>query len=155
MGNTGQTRISYELDTIDTAIVEKLRKEGRAPFAQIAKELAVSPGMIRVRYNHLIENGYLKISAITNPLQMGYETMAMIGIRVDGNKLMEVANRISEFEEVIYLVITSGSFDILAEIRAKDQGHLLKFLAEKLYMVDGVRESDSFLHLKIVKEIYY
>jgi Lrp/AsnC family transcriptional regulator for asnA, asnC and gidA len=81
--------------------------------------------------------------------------MAMIGIRVDGNKLMEVANRISEFEEVIYLVITSGSFDILAEIRAKDQGHLLKFLAEKLYMVDGVRESDSFLHLKIVKEIYY
>jgi Lrp/AsnC family transcriptional regulator for asnA, asnC and gidA len=155
MGNNGQTRTSFEVDTTDLAIVEKLRKDGRVAFAQMAKELGVSPGMIRARYNHLIESGYLKIMAITNPLQMGFETMAMIGIRVDGNKLLDVANRISEFNEVIYLVITSGSYDILAEIRAQDQAHLLNFLTEKLYKIDGVRESDSFLHLKIVKEIYY
>lgn len=155
MGDTAQTRNTFQLDRVDTAIIEKLRKDGRSPFSQIAEELGVSPGMIRARYNHLVESGYLKIMAITNPLQMGFETMAMIGIRVDGNRLLEVAEQISKFDEVIYLVITSGSFDILAEIRAQDQGHLLGFLTEKLYKIDGVRESDSFLHLKIVKEIYY
>jgi Lrp/AsnC family transcriptional regulator for asnA, asnC and gidA len=148
-------RYPIELDEIDASIIEKLRQDGRAAFAQMAQELNVSPGMIRARYNRLVENGCLKVVAITNPLQMGYETMAMIGIRVDGNKLLEVANKIAAFDEVIYLVITSGSYDILAEIRAHDHAHLLKLLTEKLYQIEGVRESDSFLHLKIMKEIYY
>ena len=155
MGKKEPPRITIKPDEVDTAIIEKLRQDGRATFAQMAQDLDVSPGMIRARYNRLIESGYLKVVAITNPLQMGYETMAMIGIRVDGNRLMEVANRISEFDEVIYLVITSGSYDILAEIRAHDQDHLLKFITEKLYQIEGIRESDSFLHLKIMKEIYY
>jgi Lrp/AsnC family transcriptional regulator for asnA, asnC and gidA len=147
--------IPVNLDEIDEAIIEKLRQDGRSSFAQMAQELNVSPGMIRVRYNRLVENNCLKVVAITNPLQMGYETMAMIGIRVDGIKLLEAANKIAGFDEVIYLVITSGSYDILAEIRVLDHTHLLNFLTEKLYLIDGVRESDSFLHLKIVKETYY
>lgn len=144
-----------DLDEIDHDIIRRLRQDGRSSFAQIAQELNVSPGMIRVRYNRLVDNDCLRVVAITNPLQMGYETMAMIGIRVDGDKLLEVAKQISGFDEVIYLVITSGSYDILAEIRAHDHTHLLKFLTEKLYLIEGVRESDSFLHLKIVKETYY
>lgn len=155
MDNSRSTRFSIELDEIDLAIIEKLRIDGRSAFSQMAQDLNVSPGMIRIRFNRLVENDCLKVVAITNPLQTGFETMAMIGIRVDGKKLLDVAKSISEFDEVIYLVITSGSFDILAEIRAQDQEHLLKFLTEKLYKIDGVRESDSFLHLKIVKEIYY
>jgi Lrp/AsnC family transcriptional regulator for asnA, asnC and gidA len=144
-----------EIDEIDSAIIEKLRLDGRTAFAQIAQELNVSPGMIRIRYNRLVQNGCLKVVAITNPLQMGYETMGLIGIRVDGNKLLEVANKIAIFDEVIYLVITSGSYDILAEVRTQDHAQFLKFLTEKLYQIDGVRGSESFLHLKIIKEIYY
>jgi Lrp/AsnC family transcriptional regulator for asnA, asnC and gidA len=146
---------SIELDKIDRLIIERLRKDGRASFAQIAQELNVSAGMIRVRYNRLVDSGCLKVVAITDPLQMGFETMAMIGIRVDGDRLMEVANKIAAFDEVIYLVITSGSYDILAEIRAHDHTHLLTFLTDKLYKITGVRESESFLHLKIMKEIYF
>jgi len=144
-----------EIDEIDSAIIEKLRLDGRTAFAQIAQELHVSPGMIRIRYNRLVQNSCLKVVAITNPLQMGYETMGLIGIRTEGNKLLEVANKIAAFEEVIYLVITSGSYDILAEIRTQDHAQFLKFLTEKLYQVDGVKSSESFLHLKIIKEIYY
>lgn len=149
------TNTQIELDDSDRRIIEMLRVNGRASFAEMAKMLDVSPGMVRVRYNRLVKSGCLRVTAISNPLNLGLETMAMIGIRVSGEMLMEVAEKISGLDEVIYLVITSGSYDILAEVRTQSQGHLLKFLTEKLYQIEGVRESESFLHLKILKEIYY
>jgi Lrp/AsnC family transcriptional regulator for asnA, asnC and gidA len=144
-----------ETDEIDLRIIEALQKDGRVAFAQIAEQLNVSPGMIRLRYNRLIEEGYLKVVAITNPLRMGFKTMAMIGIRADGSKLLEVAEKISKLDEVIYLVISSGRFDLFAEVVCRDHEDLLRFITEKLSTIDGLRESESFMHLKIVKEVYY
>lgn len=144
-----------ETDEIDLQIIDALRKDGRMAFAQIAELLNVSPGMIRLRYNRLAEQGYLKVVAITNPLRMGYKSMAMIGIRADGSKLLDVAEQIAKLEEVIYLVISSGRFDIFAEVVCRDHEHLLSFITEKLSTIDGVRESESFLHLKILKEVYF
>ena len=143
------------LDETDLNIIESLRKDGRVAFAQIAEQLGVSPGMIRQRYTRLVEDGFLKIVAVTNPLRMGYKTMAMIGICVDGSKLLSVAEKISKLDEVIYMVISSGRFDIFAEVVCRDHGDLLRFITEKLSTIDGVRESESFMHLKIVKEVYF
>ena len=143
------------IDTIDRKIMAALRADGRVALAKIAKDLGVSPGMIRLRYNRLIENGSIKIVAISNPLRMGYNTMALIGIRADGQKLLEIANKISALDEVIYLIVTSGAYDIIAEIICRDHAHLLQFLTERLYQVDGIRESETFMHLKIVKEVYF
>lgn len=143
------------LDETDLKIIETLRKDGRMAFAQIAEQLSVSPGMIRQRYNRLVDMGYLKVSAITNPLRMGLKTMAMIGVRVDGDKMVQIAEQIAAFDEVVYIVIVSGRYDILAEVFCRDHAELLTFLTEKLSRVDGVRETESFMHLKIVKEIYF
>ena len=143
------------LDETDRAIIDALHKDGRVAFAQIADQLGVSPGMIRQRYTHLVEQGFLKVVAITNPIRMGYKTMAMIGIRVDGSKLLSVAERISKLEDVIYLVVSSGRFDIFAEVVCRDHEDLLRFITEKLSTIEGVRESESFMHLKIVKEVYF
>lgn len=144
-----------ETDEIDLQIIEALQKDGRVAFAQIAEQLNVSPGMIRLRYNRLVEEGYLKVVAITNPLRMGFKTMAMIGIRADGSKLLEVAEKISKLDEVIYLVISSGRFDLFAEVVCRDHEDLLRFITGKLSTIDGVRESESFMHLKIAKEVYF
>ncbi len=143
-----------ELDSIDYHIIKRLRQDGRTPFTQIAQELNVSSGMIRMRYNRLVERGYLQIVAITNPLNIGYNAVALIGIRVDGKKLVEVAEAIAQLEEVDYLIITSGRFDLFAEVICRDHDELFHFLSEKLYQIDGVKESETFMHLKIVKEIY-
>jgi len=143
------------LDETDLKIIETLRKDGRVAFAQIAEQLGVSPGMIRQRYNRLVDMGYLKVAAITNPLRMGLKTMAMIGVRVDGDKMLQVAEQIAAFDEVVYIVIVSGRYDILAEVFCRDHAELLTFLTEKLSRVEGVRETESFMHLKIVKEIYF
>ncbi len=146
---------SSELDEIDRQIISILQQDGRVPFAQIAKQLKVSAGMIRIRYNRLAEMGVLRVVAITNPLRMGYQTLALIGIKVDGRALREIADQIAAMEEVIYLIIVSGGFDIIAEIVCRDQDDLLQFLTERLYKIEGVRESESFMHLKIVKEVYF
>jgi Lrp/AsnC family transcriptional regulator for asnA, asnC and gidA len=154
-----ETRISNsnvgELDEIDQKILEALRQDGRIPFAQIAEQLSVSPGMIRMRYNRMVEMGLLKVVAITNPLRMGYDAMAMIGIRADGKKMLEVAEKVAEFDEIVYLILTSGHYDIIAEVFCRDHADLLRFITEKLYSIEGVRESESFLQLKIVKEVYF
>ena len=143
------------LDEIDLKIIEALRKDGRVAFTQIAEQLGVSPGMIRQRYSRLVEQGFLKIVAITNPVRMGFRTMAMIGIRAEGSKLLDVAEKVSRIDEVIYMIITSGRFDIFAEVVCRDHEDLLRFITEKLSTIDGVRESESFMHLKIAKEIYF
>src|SRR5919109_4357081 len=147
--------VTSETDEIDLQIIDALRKDGRVAFAQIAEQLNVSPGMIRLRYNRLVEQGYLKVVAITNPLRMGFKTMAMIGIRAEGSKLLDVAERVARLDEVIYLVISSGRFDLFAEVVCRDHEDLLRFVTEKLSTIDGVRESESFLHLKIIKEVYF
>lgn len=144
-----------KLDAIDQHIIDALRKDGREAFAQIAERLKVSPGMIRQRYNRLVELGYLKVIAATNPLMMGKRTMAMIGVRTDGRKMLEVANKVSKFDEVVYVVFVSGGYDIMLEVFCKDHEDLLKFMTEKLAKVDGVRETESFIYLKIAKEIYF
>lgn len=143
------------LDEIDHQIIEVLQKDGREAFAQIAERLHVSPGMIRTRYNRLVEMGVLRVVAITNPLRMGYNTMALIGIKVDGAQLLEIANQIAGLSEVIYLIVVSGSFDIIAEVMCKDQSDLLNFLTERLYQIPGIRDTESFIHLKILKEVYF
>jgi len=143
------------LDETDQFILTALRKDGREAFSQIAEKLNVSPGMIRQRYNRLVELGFLKVVAITNPVQRGFKTMAMLGIRTDGRRMLEIADRIAALPEVVYLVVVSGQYDLMAEVFCRDPEDLLKFITEKLHAVEGVREVESFLHLKIVKEIYF
>jgi Lrp/AsnC family transcriptional regulator for asnA, asnC and gidA len=152
----GNNKQGFEkIDPSDQQIISMLQKDGRLSFAEMAEALHVSPGMVRLHYNRLVENGSLRVVAITNPLRLGYETMAMIGIRAEGNKVMQVAEKIKDLPDVIYLIVTSGKYDILAEVMCRDQADLLEFLTKKLYTIEGVRESETFMHLKIMKEVYF
>lgn len=142
------------LDAMDRAIIRALKNDGRLPFSTIAAQLHVSPGMIRQRVQRLVEAGVLQFVAVTHPLRTGYHTMALIGVKADGHRLREIANQIAAFEEVIYLAITSGTYNFLVEVTCIDNADLLRFLSEKLYSVEGVREAETFIYLDIVKEIY-
>jgi len=155
MENINGSEHRDRLDDIDRHIIDAMRVDGRVAFAQIAEQLNVSAGMIRQRYNRLVELGYLKVVAATNPLMMGKRTMAMIGVRTDGQKMFEVAKELEKFDEVVYIVCVSGRYDLMVEVFCRDNEDLLAFMTEKLAKVDGVRETESFIYLKIVKEIYF
>jgi Lrp/AsnC family transcriptional regulator for asnA, asnC and gidA len=141
-------------DEIDLQIIKILNEDGRASFAQIAQTLGVSPGMIRQRYNRLVEEGVLQVVAITNPMVLGLTTMAQIGVKVNVNRMQEIADQIASFEEVIYLVLLTGSYDLFVEVVCRDRSHLLDFLTNKLHSVEGVKEAETFVYLRIAKEVY-
>ncbi len=143
-----------KIDEIDRRIIAALKENGRTPFSQIAQELGVSPGMIRQRVQRLIEHGVMQIVAVTNPILMGFHTVALIGLKAEGRRLREIAHHIAQFEEVIYLVLTTGTYDILMEVVCRDNTHLLEFLTERLHTVEGVRDTETFVYLDIVKEVY-
>jgi Lrp/AsnC family transcriptional regulator for asnA, asnC and gidA len=142
------------LDDVDRQIIGALREDGRMSFARIAKRLGVSPGMVRQRYMQMVEDKVLQVVPVTNVTLLGYNMMAMIGIEVDGNRLIDIAREIAAFDEVIYLVICTGTYDLLVEARCRDTDHLLRFLTERLRSVKGVRTTETFTYLQIVKESY-
>jgi len=142
------------IDEIDQKIIKILNEDGRASFTHIAQTLEVSPGMIRQRYNRLVEEDVVQVVAITNPMLMGLTIMAQIGVKVNVNRFHEIADQIASFEEVIYLVLLTGSYDLFVEVVCRDRNHLLDFLTNKLHSVEGVKEAETFVYLRIAKEIY-
>ena len=143
-----------KIDEIDQKIIKMLNIDGRTPFAQMAKQLKVSTGMIRQRYHRLVDEGVLQVVAITNPLLMGFATMAQIGVKVDVSRMEEVAKEVALFDEVSYLVLLTGSYDLHVEVICRDKTHLLNFLTKKLHSIEGVKETETFMYLRIEKENY-
>ena len=130
-----------EVSALDKRIIEHLQTDGRRPFTQIANDLGVSEAAVRARTNRLIERGILQVVGVTDPLKLGFQQMAMIGIRCESDKLIEVSESLAEMPEVDYVVITAGTYDLLIETVCEDNEALLVFLAERLRAVDGVRET--------------
>jgi Lrp/AsnC family transcriptional regulator for asnA, asnC and gidA len=148
------SRTGDEISTLDKRIIEHLQQDGRRPFTQIAAELGVSEAAVRARTNRLVDRGILQIVGVTDPLKLGFQQQAMIGIRCERDRLIDVAEAVAEFPEVDYVVITAGSYDLLIETVCEDNTALLHFLADKLRRIDGVRDTETFVYLRMVKQTY-
>lgn len=140
------------VDEIDQRIIEALQQDGRRPFTKIAADLGISEASVRQRVSNLINNRVMQIVAVTNPIKLGYHMASMIGIRVRGEHLLQVAEQIAAFDEVIYLIICTGSFDLLAEVVCRDNDHFLHFLTDKLYKVPGVQQAETYTYLRVYKQ---
>lgn len=142
---------SPKVDEVDIAIIRKLQADGRRPYAEIAAELGLSPSTVQQRANRLIDSKLLQLTAVTDPMTLGISVMATVAIKADGTMLREAAAEIAKFSEVGYVAICTGPYDILIEVACKDNDHLLDFISDKLAEVEGVREIETFLYLRIVK----
>ncbi|SCL19615.1 Lrp/AsnC family transcriptional regulator, regulator for asnA, asnC and gidA [Micromonospora rhizosphaerae] len=140
------------LDDVAKQIIEQLQEDGRRPYAAIGKAVGLSEAAVRQRVQRLLDAGVMQIVAVTDPLQLGFPRQAMIGLRTDGD-LETVADRLAEFEEIDYVVITAGSFDLLAEVVCRNDAHLLEIL-QRLRAVDGVLATEAFVYLKLRKQTY-
>jgi Lrp/AsnC family transcriptional regulator for asnA, asnC and gidA len=143
-----------QLDPVDRGIVEALQAEGRRPFTRIARDLGISEAAVRQRVARLEAAGIIQVVAVTDPFVLGYQTMAMLGVSVDPAARTRVAEALRQLPEVSYLVLTAGSFDLLAEVVCEDNEHLLRFLSESLAGVEGIRAAETFVYLRLLKEAY-
>ena len=141
------------LDDIAKRIIEQLQKDGRRSYAAIAKDVGLSEAAVRQRIQRLLEAGVMQIVAVTDPLMLGFRRQAMVGVRAEGD-LRDVAERLGQLDEIDYVVLTAGAYDVLLEVVAEDDDHLLRVVNEQIRQVQGVRSTEIFMYLRLVKQTY-
>ncbi|MHB1508377.1 MAG: Lrp/AsnC family transcriptional regulator [Acidimicrobiales bacterium] len=144
---------SPTLDAVSKRLVEELQQDGRRSYTDLAKSVGLSEAAVRQRVRRLLDEGVMQIVAVTDPTTVGFSRQAMVGIKAEGD-LREIARRLSTLPELEYVVLCAGSFDILVELVCEDDERLLSLLDESIRSIEGVRETETFIYLRLVKQTY-
>jgi Lrp/AsnC family transcriptional regulator for asnA, asnC and gidA len=142
-----------DLDRVDKAIIHELQLDGRMPYTELSRRVGLSQPATRQRVNRLIDRGSMQVVAVTDPSTLGFDYPAMVGVDVDGD-IVEIADRLAQLEEISYLIITAGRYDILAEVVCSDAEHLLRFVNDQIRPLAGVSSVELFNYLRLVKQTY-
>ena len=140
------------LDDVSKRIIEQLQSDGRRSYAAIGKAVGLSEAAARQRVQRLVDAGVMQIVAVTDPLTLGFRRQTMIGIRCVGD-LERVADLLADMAEIDYIVITAGSFDLLAEVVCEDDDQLLEIIS-RVRTIPSVTTTETFVYLKLRKQTY-
>jgi Lrp/AsnC family transcriptional regulator for asnA, asnC and gidA len=140
------------LDEVSKRIIEQLQQDGRRSYTAIGKAVGLSEAGVRQRVQRLVNSGVIQIVAVTDPMTLGFHRQTMIGIKCGGD-LEQVADQLAEIDELAYVVITSGSLDLLAEVVCEDDDHLLEILGQ-VREIPAVTSTETFVYLKLRKQTY-
>ncbi len=140
------------IDDISKRIIEQLQADGRQSYAAIGKAVGLSEAAVRQRVQRLQETGVMQIVAVTDPLMLGFRRQAMIGLKCGGD-LEKVADDLASMDEIDYVVITAGSFDLLLEVVCEDDDHLLEILS-RVRGVPSVTSTETLVYLRLRKQTY-
>jgi Lrp/AsnC family transcriptional regulator for asnA, asnC and gidA len=141
------------LDDVSKAIIEQLQQDGRRSYAAIGKVVGLSEAAVRQRVQRLVDHGIMQVVAVTDPLELGFSRQALIGVRATGD-LEPVADALVAMDEVDYVVVAAGSFDILAEVVAESDEHLLEIVTKRIRAIPQVLSTETFVYLKLRKQTY-
>ncbi|MBK0418530.1 Lrp/AsnC family transcriptional regulator [Leucobacter sp. CSA1] len=153
IGGVSGKKNSPVLDATSKAIIEQLQLDGRRSYAEIGKAVGLSEAAVRQRVQKLTDAGVMQIVAVTDPMRLGFSRQAMLGIRVSGDT-RAVADALADMAEVDYVVLTAGSFDIMAEVVCEDDDRLIELLNQKIRAIDGVAATETFVYLQLKKQKY-
>ncbi len=141
------------IDRTNKAIIVQLQQDGRRPSAEIASSLGITAEEVDRRIEELTEQGLIHVVAVTDPLRLGFARQAMVGLTVEG-PAKPVAQALARIDEVDYVVISAGSFDILAELVGRSDAHLLELVTSRIRPIPGVTGIHTFLYLELEKQSY-
>jgi Lrp/AsnC family transcriptional regulator for asnA, asnC and gidA len=141
---------SIDLDDVDISIVDILNQDGRTPYRIIAERLSISESQVRRRVARMQDANVMKIMAITNPMSLGFETVALVGaIVVPPVGVQEAARTIAKIRSVTYVAIAAGRFDLWLELVCSDPGDLLRLIDEELRQIPGITRLEPFVYLDL------
>ena len=143
-----------ELNELETRIIELLREDGRRSNIDVAKQLGVTETTVRKRIRRLISSDAMRVVAIANPYRIGYQIDTLIGIHTEPDKMMAVSSQLAQMEEVRYVGVTTGTYDLVIAALFRSNDELLQFVTTKLGRVDGVRSTQTSHVLRVLKRTY-
>lgn len=139
------------IDTLDTQIIELLRKDPRVPNKSLANVLGVAEATIASRLRGLAERKLAKVTAQRDVYALGFNVIAHIDVYVRGASATEVAKQLAHFDAINGIAIFPGAPQILLQVHTHDHADLLKLIDEQIASVAGVSHIETAIALDIVK----
>src|SRR4051812_43517969 len=136
------------MDDIDRAILRELQTDGRIPYADLGPKVGLSASAARQRLQRLLDSRVVQVVGVTDPMAMGGQAMALLGLRVEGDP-RAVADELARHDEVVYSVLTSGTFDLFVEVVCRSPRDLLEFVNDVVRPVEGVAAVENFPYFGI------
>jgi len=145
----------YNFDKIDIKIVNLLLEDGRMPASEIARRIGdISERAVRYRIDRMVNEGVVRISAVARPQAFGLTTIADVWMEVESDRILEVAKKMVEFDNVSYVACGIGESDVSIQIVAKDTAEIYHFVTEVVRKVPGVRKTTTSIVPLILKDVY-
>lgn len=142
---------AVELDNLDRSILKFLQKDARLSFAEIGRHLDIAETTVRFRVNRLIESGVIKrFVALIDPEKVGLTVGGAILLKIDPAHLDEACKELAAFVETQYLFRSTGEYDVVSMILARDMEHL-NDLVKRTKMIKGVKDTRLSVTTKMLK----
>ena len=128
-----------------------LSSNARKPYLEIARECNVSGAAIHQRIQKLYSVGVLQGSeSIIDPAAVGYDTCAYIGFFLsDPSKFDDMVEKLKGVPEVVECHYTTGKYDMLIKLYARNNEHLLQLIHDQLQSI-GYARTETLISFKQV-----
>jgi Lrp/AsnC family transcriptional regulator for asnA, asnC and gidA len=145
----------YEIDNTDIKIINLLMEDGRMPASKMARRIGnISERVIRYRIDRIVNEGYIQISAITNPKSLGYSVTADVFLEVESAAILDVAKKASEYDCVSYVACSIGESDLSIQVVGHDTTEVYQFVTEVIGKIHGVRKTTTSIVPLVLKDVY-
>jgi len=139
------------VDELDQKLIQELQKYGRKSYVELGKMLCLVEGAVRRRVKHLLEKNILKIAAIPNLRELGYNFVGIIGMQVNMADLRKVADNLAQKPNVCYLAFVIGRYDLMAIVMTRSPEELGHFIEKEIPTSSSILRTETFVNLDIVK----
>jgi Lrp/AsnC family transcriptional regulator for asnA, asnC and gidA len=143
-----------KLDRVDCRLIRLLQKDGRMPNNTIAQHLGISEFTVRRRMKKLLGSGIIKIVAVANPIDLGFEIAGNLKIKIDLKKADDVLAELKKIDSLIWVALTTGGTDIDVDFVARSLKEFQQLIFKKISQIDGVQSTETSLMVDLVKDTY-
>ncbi len=154
MKKTASANGKKRIDRIDCEMIRLLQKDGRLSNTEIGKKIGISEATVRSRLNRLIDEEYIQIVAVSNPIKLGFDIVGIIRIYADVKKMDHIIKELKKLKALWFIVHTTGGTGIDAEFVVKSLDELNELIFGKIYRIDGILRTETALITKYIKRNY-
>jgi Lrp/AsnC family transcriptional regulator for asnA, asnC and gidA len=151
-GNNKIAPNQKKLDGLDCKLIRLLQTDGRMPNNAIAQELGISEFTVRRRLKRLLDNGTIRIVAVSDPIDLGFEIAGNLKIRIDLKKTDQVLKHLKQIDSLIWVALTTGGTDVDADFVARSLKEFQELIFKKISRIDGVLSTETSLMVELVKD---
>ncbi len=144
----------FKFDVIDKYIVDLLQEDGRISCMEIGRRLGITERAARYRLNKLIEDGVIQIVAVVNPRKLGYNVNADVFLEVEADYIQDVAQKMTEYEEISYVAYSIGERDVSLQIYAQNTDEIYRLVTDVIGKTPGVRKTITSIVPKVIKDVH-